>query len=675
MANPIKTIPLFDKTGKPVFAVLLASLFLLSGCYHSSNRTAVKGMLNLQNRNWAKDGIADMNGEWAFYWHNLYTPSAFDSAVLVPTAYANVPGFWNSLVPSIGWFEPGFGYATYRLKIVCPSSDEKLQLKFLTVASAYKIFVNGKQVGEVGEVGTNEATTTPAYQPAVFAVTPVNDSLDIIVQVANFNYSTGGLWDFIKLGTQQQIDNYRIRSISGDFFIAGSFFLISLFHLVIYVFFRRRLSPVYFALFCLIIGMRALVTGELGITYFTHWNWQFIKHIEFVFLYLTVPLLSLFSYELFPAEFSKKILRCILLISVPFVAAALFASPLLFRYTLRPFQLFMLLTAGYGWYVYIGAVKKKRTGSVYFLAGFVVLFIAIINDILYTSLIIESTDLLYTGLYILVICQAATLSRQFFRAYTKVEKLNTQLESANNELNTKNETIHETNVQLSHVNSELDTLVFRTSHDLRSPITSVYAMADLIKMEADTIKRNGYVDFQKKTLQRLDAIITDILQYSKNKSTSLQYEAIDLTEFVQHVLHDHLLADKSERIQRLTEVNQSAPFATDKIRLNMVLNNLFSNALKHHNKEQKAPFVKICVRANEQEAAIEVQDNGRGIEAGHLAHIFTKFYRVNSQSNGSGLGLYIVKDAVEKLGGIIRVESQVNVGTTFFIVIPNGVSK
>jgi len=103
----------------------------------------------------------------------------------------------------------------------------------------------------------------------------------------------------------------------------------------------------------------------------------------------------------------------------------------------------------------------------------------------------------------------------------------------------------------------------------------------------------------------------------------------------------------------------------------MIINNLISNGLKHHNKEQENPYLKIIVRATEKQAEIEVSDNGQGIAQDHLNHIFTKFYRVNTKSSGSGFGLYIVKETVEKIGGTIRVESQIGVGTSFFIVIPN----
>jgi signal transduction histidine kinase len=675
MGNPIITIKSFSLANckKIAFAILL--LFLINYSFCQTNNTAIKGVQNLQHRNWAKDGLADLNGQWEFYWNTLYTPSFFDSGAVKSLVYATVPGFWNNLIPNNSLLKPAFGYATYRLKVLCPPSNEKLAIKFLTVASAYKLFVNGRQIAEIGKVGTNRETTTPAFQPLIVPVTPINNELDILIQVANFTYNTGGLWDFIKLGTGEQVNNYQIKSIALDFFVAGSFFLIGIFYLVVYYFFSRRKSPLYFALFCILIGIRPLVTDELGINYITQWSWQFIRHVEFTSLYLTVPVMALFSFELFPKEFSRKALRYILLISIPFVAATLFTSPFIFRYTLRPFQLFILLTSCYGAYVYINAVKDKRHGSVYFLIGFIILVITAMNDILYSDLIIQSTNLLYVGLYILVICQATTLSKQFFKAYAKIKKLNEKLRKTNNELNVKSATINEANEQLSKLNAELDTLVFRTSHDLRSPITSIITMTEVIKMEEDPETRNEYLNFLKKTILRLDNLITEILQYAKNKSTALQYEELDLNEFVSNVLQDHIFSYDSDGIKRIVEVSQSGVFETDKSRLGMIINNLISNGLKHHNKKQAHPYLKITVCANEKQADIMVSDNGQGIAQNHLDNIFNKFYRGNTKSDGSGFGLYIVKETVEKLEGSINVKSEVNIGTSFHVVIPNHASR
>ncbi|MGH2649489.1 MAG: 7TM diverse intracellular signaling domain-containing protein, partial [Ginsengibacter sp.] len=621
--------------------------------------------------NWANDGITDLNGEWEFYWKSLYTPSSFDSSEIEPSLYADVPNFWNSLIPGLKFFKPGFGYATYRLKVLCPHSNEKLDLKFLTVGSAYKLFVNGKQVLQVGNVGTGKSASTAAFAPAIIPVEPENNELNIVIQVSNFTYDEGGLWDFIKLGTQEQIHTFWIRNVSRDFFIAGSFFLMGIFYFVIYFFFSRRLSPLYFGVFCLLLAIRPLVTDELAINFVTNWNWQFIKHIEFVSFYLAVPVLSLFSYELFPKEFSKKVLRYILLISLPFVLMAVFASPFIFRNSLLPFQVFMLITAIYGLVVYIKALKNKRPGSIYFFIGFILLFIAIINDLLYTRLIIESVHLIYAGLFIFIISQAITLSKQFFWTFSRLEVVNKKLEQINEELSNKNDTINETNEQLTTLNAELDSLVYRTSHDLRSPVTSILTLVEIIREEKDETKINEYLNLQKKTLFRLDSLITDTLDFAKNKRIELNYEPVNFGELIESALQAHIYADNSEDIQRIVEIDQQGIFVTDKTRLNIVMNNLISNALRYHNKNKDNPYLKIAVNATSKQAQIQVEDNGQGIDEKHLEYIFTLFYRANKTTEGSGIGLYIVKEAIEKLGGTIEIKSQIDVGTKFTITIPN----
>ncbi len=647
------------------------TFFYSLSCFSQSNLLARKGVLNLSNWDWKTNGIADLNGEWEFYWNTLYDPSGHDTALNMQSNYIRVPAFWNSSVPGAGLFKPAFGFATYRLRILCPPGTAHLELKFLTVASAYKLFVNGNQLLEVGKVGTSKETTNPDYRPAIVPVEPVNNKLDVVIQVSNFNYSTGGLWDYIKLGTQEQVQSFWLKNIGIDFFIAGSFFLMGVFYFVIFFYFTKRVATLYFSAFCMLLAIRPLVTDELAILYITNWSWIFIKHVEFICFYLAVPVLSLFSYELFPKEFSKGILRAILLITTPFVLVAIFASPYIFRYTLKPFQLIMLLTAFYGLYVYIKAAKNKRPGSFYFLTGFIILFITIINDLLYNSLIIQSTNLIYLGLFILIICQAIALSRQFFSAFSRLEILNNQLEVVNLELNQKNIAINDANDQLTRLNAELDIFVSRTSHDLRSPLTSIVALVHIIKEEQDAAKRGDYLEMQRRTLHRLNVLITDILDFSRNKRTRLVFEPVDFTELLNSALQDHRFSDGSEHIERIAEVKQEEIFISDKSRINMILYNLISNALKYHDKDKDNSFLKVLINASHKEAEIKVIDNGTGIDKDELKSIFKMFYQASKTAKGTGLGLYIVSEAVKKLGGTIKVDSVLTEGTTFTVLIPN----
>ncbi len=671
MQHPKFVIKLSFRDNLKSFLFLVITFLYSSTGSGQSNISAKKGILDLSNWNWKTNGVADLNGEWEFYWNTFYNPGKTDTSQNIQPDYIVVPGFWNSKVPGVGMFKPAVGYATFRLKILCPPGDQHLDLKLLTIASAYKLFVNGKQILEVGRPGTSKTTTVPDFAPAIVPVEPVNNELDIVVQVSSYSYSVGGLWDYIKLGTHQQIQSLWIKNVGIDFFIAGSFFLMGIFYLVIFFYFTKRRATLYFSAFCLLLAIRPLVTGELSILYITNWNWTLIKHIEFISFYLAVPVLSLFSCELFPKEFSRKILRLILFVTTPFVLVAIFASPYIFRYTLRPFQVIMLITAIYGLYVYIKAVKNKRPGSIYFLTGFIILFIAIINDLLYTSLIIQSINLIYFGLFILIISQAVALSRQFFWAFSKLEVLNNELELINAELSQKNIAINEANDQLTKFNSELDILVSRTSHDLRSPLTSIVALVYIIKEEQHVAKRNAYLEMQLRTLHRLNVLITDILDFSRNKRTVLNFEPVDFTELLNSALQDHQFSDNSAHIERVAEVKQDGTFISDKSRLNMILYNLISNGLKYYDKHKNNSYLKVLINVTNKEAAIKVMDNGTGIEENDLENIFTMFYQADNTSKGTGLGLYIVSEAVKKLGGTIKVESGLTEGTIFTVLIPN----
>ncbi len=653
------------------FLLFIITFLLSFNSFSQANALAKKGVLDLRNWNWESNGIADLNGEWEFYWKTLINPAKPNSSPLTHPAYIDVPAFWNSKVPGESAFHPAFGYATYRLKILCPPSIQHLDLKLLTIASEYKLFVNGKQLVEIGKVDTSESATTPDFKPFTVSVETVKDELNIVIQVSNFTYRSGGLWDYIKLGTPEQVQKSLIENVGIDFFIAGAFFLIGIFYLVIFFYSTHRQAPLYFSLFCFLLAIRPLVTGELPILYITNWNWILIKHIEFISFYLAVPILSLFSYELFPKEFSKKILQAILFITTPFVLLAIFTPPNVFRYSLKPFEIIVVLTALYGLYVYSKAVKNKRPGSIYFLTGFIILFIAIINDLLYNSLIIESVNLIYAGLFILVISQAIALSRQFFRAYARLGILNNKLELINAELNQKNIDINKANEQLNNLNAELDIFVSKTSHDLRSPLTSVVALIYIIKEEKDQTKREEYLEMQRLTLQRLNILVTDILDFSRNKRSIVKTGPVQFKELLTTAFQDHRFSQNSALIEQVSEVNQDGIFISDKSRINMILYNLISNGLKYYDISKSNPYLKVFINVTYKEAEIKVIDNGPGIEQDHLDQIFTMFYQVNSTSTGTGLGLYIVNEAVEKLKGTVKIESTLGEGTAFTVIIPN----
>lgn len=654
-------------------AILTIFAFLISThtLFCQSLEKATKGVLDLRHHVWARDGMAELNGEWEFYQQQLFLPDDLnDSTRNLKPQFSNVPEFWNRLLPGSS-LTKGLGYATYHLKVLCPTGNDSIALKFRTISTAYKLFVNGTLVTTVGTVGTSAAESRPAYEPQVITVSTKDHLLDIVMQVSNYYYRTGGVWDFIKIGTVAQINHYQQVSLVRDYFITGGFLMMALYHLIVVFFLKRRNSALYMGVLCLIICIRVLSTGEIAYRTFISLPWNINIRLEFVSMFLIMTFSVLFVYSLFRNEFSAIFFRFFLYSSLAFSAFGLVTSPLYISFCTRPFEVLIILCSCYGIYIAVRAMQHKKPEAVFYLASFIILFIALLNDILYSSLIIETGHYFYAGLFLFVLLQAVSLSKQFTSAFSRLDRTNTMLQQSNEELVNKNNIIIEKNEELSKLNKELDGFVYRVSHDLRSPINSVMGIIDLAQKEAGSDKLQQYFQMQQKTLTRLDNIIGDIIDYSRNSRIETRFSVIDFKSIVKNVFEDHQYMSNGLHIRKLVDVTQDSKFICDERRLTILFNNLISNAFKYADKTRDDAFIKVLIYTNSQNALIQISDNGIGIGEKHLDKIFSMFYRATTKEQGTGLGLYIVKEVIEKLNGSITVESVPGTGTTFRIVIPN----
>ena len=225
---------------------------------------------------------------------------------------------------------------------------------------------------------------------------------------------------------------------------------------------------------------------------------------------------------------------------------------------------------------------------------------------------------------------------------------------------------------LQEENHRLELFTYRATHDLKAPLSSVLGLIDILRMEQDEEQREGYLQMMEKSVHRLNDFIRDIVDYAKNANDDLRYEKIEFQELVADVLEslDHM--EHAEAIEKTITIHQTNEFYSDEHRLKRILENLISNAYKYSSTHRRDGFVQVEVKVTPQKAHIEVRDNGQGIDAVHQEKIFTMFYRASEQASGSGLGLYLVKDTIEKMGGTITVSSAVGQGTCFIVDIPSG---
>jgi signal transduction histidine kinase len=226
------------------------------------------------------------------------------------------------------------------------------------------------------------------------------------------------------------------------------------------------------------------------------------------------------------------------------------------------------------------------------------------------------------------------------------------------------------NKELQSAYDELGKFAYSITHDVRGPLLSIIGALDLAKELDDLTELGELLDMMSESVRKLDEYIKNTHEYYKLKRGLLQFEEIDFNVLLADIAALFRIAGRNNNIRFTSKVIQDVPFYSDEISIKMILNNLLSNAFNYQRKNEAEKFVDVLIEVKGSNVEISVQDNGIGIHNNHINNIFTMFYRATSEETGSGLGLYNVKDALNKLNGTIDVFSELNSGTTFKVIIP-----
>jgi signal transduction histidine kinase len=251
-------------------------------------------------------------------------------------------------------------------------------------------------------------------------------------------------------------------------------------------------------------------------------------------------------------------------------------------------------------------------------------------------------------------------------------KVQARTQALNDEINIRKEAeakLQGSNQELSKRNTELDNFVYSVSHDLRAPIASVLGLINLAKQDVDGTMKDVYLDMINKSAAQQDHFIREILDQSRNSRLGIKREAVFFEPIIEETF-DQLRYSTAAglAVERVVTIKQDTPFYCDRWRLKVILNNIISNAIRYRN--GKDPVIKVSIEVDRQCARLEIEDNGKGIEKEHLGSVCKMFYRATDDGAGSGLGLYIVKETIDKLNGSINIDSEVGRGTMVKLNIP-----
>jgi PAS domain S-box-containing protein len=231
--------------------------------------------------------------------------------------------------------------------------------------------------------------------------------------------------------------------------------------------------------------------------------------------------------------------------------------------------------------------------------------------------------------------------------------------------------LREQNKELKKVNAELDQFVYRTSHDLRAPLMSMAGLVNISRKAEDDSTRNYYLDLMETSINKLDLFIKDIIDFSKNARQEVKIHECELSVLLDEVVESLKPAAGQENFQLRLDVREHHPAYTDCHRLKVILRSLLSNAIRYQDADKAQHRIAVRLQVEKEWIHCEVKDNGIGIKAAYLDQVFDMFFRASSLSTGPGIGLYIAREATERLNGRITVHSVPGEGSTFSLKIPN----
>ncbi|AQG80944.1 response regulator [Spirosoma montaniterrae] len=629
------------RTKRVAIASLLWTITSIWCVQAVAQKVARRGVLDLRNVQLSQRPI-ELRGEWKWYWRQLRTQNSTETAF----EYTAFPQLWSA---SRWQGRPvgSQGYATYSLTVLLPPHKAPLMLELPDQYSAYRLFVNGRELAHDGNPATTRAETIP-YWSTQLAELPVADTLRLVLQIANFHHAKGGSTQPIRLGLASELRLAQDDDRALDLFLVGCLFMSGLFLLGLFSFSKTDRAILYFGLFCLTYSYRIIGTDLYVLhTLLPAIPWQVTVRLEYLSLYASVGLFVAYTQLLYPWETHPRLVRLMIGLCAAFAVTVVLPARW-FTQLINPFLFLMLGYIGYACYVYWMAARRRRPGAMYSLISTALLMLVFGLIILqYVGLTIPATALLFAGYLIFFFLQSLVLSFRYAYELGEARKIEKQF-------------------------------LANMSHEIRTPLNAILGFSNLLQTTKLTEEQEEFLRYIRTAGNNLLTVVNDILDFTKIEAGLLPLESVPfsvqaLIDSLQTML---MPAADDKNLKLSVEVDPTLPpvLLGDPTRLTQILLNLMSNAIKFTRKGS------VTVRANKLEQTSDtvqvqlmVEDTGVGIDADALPHIFERFKQANDSTTrfygGTGLGLSIVKSLTELQGGTVSVTSTADEGSCFIVTI------
>ncbi|MBE2220417.1 MAG: PAS domain S-box protein [Anaerolineae bacterium] len=535
-----------------IILVWVGCLMSLAGCGQQAEDTPVQaeqGIINLQGWQPVEGELLPLAGKWAFYWNQLLSPDEL-AEISSLSSFVPVPDDWQDATVKGGHLPPE-GYATFQLDIQNLAPGETYGLYLDAQSTAFTVWLNGKLMAEVGQVGTSQAEMTPYKKPGLIFFQPDGETTELVVQISNYFHQKAGFRNAFLLGDAQTVMQYQLHQLLTETMLVSVLAVMGLYHLFLFAFRRQNKAPLYFALLCWLLAVRIMVTNtQLILNVFPNLPWTLLIRIEYTTFFLVLPIFTSFLHSLYPQDVPIWFRRIIWTVGLGFSLLLLWPNTLLLTTLTTPYQVIILAGIAYLFYLIILINYRRREGAwLIALASFIVA-IGMVNDILYYQGLAPVGEVGPYAFMGFIFVQAILLSHRFSKAFQHVEDLSVALENQNLLLaqgEKKFRAIFEESNdiilvatpegQIIDVNPVVETILgYSRDEALQMNTSQAYAdMADLAYVRYAILNNGALKDYELKLRRKdgteIDALISGVLRHREDGTVlGVQSVVRDITD-------------------------------------------------------------------------------------------------------------------------------------------------
>lgn len=633
-------------------------------------------IINLENE------VSEVTGEFDYYWNIKITASHQLDTLPddVPRGKIAIPGFWSLQDDEFLANNP-YGLLSIHLNVLLPDSTNQYMLKLNSVVSAYEIWANGNLISNTGVVGNTKDQSTPDFQTQLVEL-PKNNNVELFIVISNFHHRKGGgSWEPILIGTKEQITSSWKQSFSFELIVSSIIFFICIYHLLMFVFYKKEKTYFYMALFVAGSFVFTAVQGEMVIEeLFPSFPYGLNQRLRYIGLFINLGGISMYYYHFFHNA-PKKFLSSYFYFALVCCLLVIFLPVNIGGYLSTPFQIVSVVLGIYGVQIVYKGLSKFDFEAVLIVSGFVILYTTLIHGLLVTSRVINDDFQHATGYLLFILTQAILLAMRHQRVQVKAQNLTIELSETNLGLEKRiEERTSEIRLQQEQL-QELDKVKSRffanISHEFRTPLTIISGIFQRLEESTKGSDSKELTSTGLKHSDLLKRLIDQLLDVSKLQSGSIKRNLVKskihplLKSYVTNF--QSLAQEKGVEFEFESRVDVDLERIIDKDSLEKIIYNLISNAIKFTDPGGRVLFE---LAEAEDQLKFKVIDTGLGISKDQLPYIFDRFYQADNslqkEYQGTGIGLSLVKELVDLNYGNISVTSEENRGTTFIVEIQYG---